>query len=477
MTNKTRLIVVEDNPERKSELAAILSVAGVECTVVGSSDWKGELGVNEVSNSVLLGEVENSKLIEKILRDCHNEQHSIPIVSFGNKQHFNQNNLDGCDMVAHLDWPFSLDELSNVLYSCQAYSQSSLNNQEKSKANALRAKMVGNGQAIEDVRKLIQQVANSEASVLILGESGTGKEVAARNLHDLSDRRDKPFVPINCGAIPAELLESELFGHEKGAFTGALTARKGRFELAEGGTIFLDEIGDMPMPMQVKLLRVLQEKTFEKVGSSNSIVANVRIIAATHRKLADEVKENRFREDLFYRLNVFPIDMPPLRDRVEDIPQLVSVLVARLEKDKRGSVRLSPNAIESLQQCQWPGNVRELANLIERLCILHPYGVVDVRELPLDYQSSELQNSFQSPNVPTQQSPVDNSMNLTNLSDTEIPSDGIDLKDHIKNLEIAYIKKALDEESWVVARAAKRLKMQRTTLVEKMRKYNLQKGD
>ena len=360
--------------------------------------------------------------------------------------------------------------MNDVLYSCQTTKQAGLSAEQKRQEKQLRSKMVGNSQSMGAVRRLIQQVANSEASVLILGESGTGKEVAARNLHDLSDRKDKPFVPINCGAIPAELLESELFGHEKGAFTGALTSRKGRFELAEGGSIFLDEIGDMPMPMQVKLLRVLQERTFEKVGSSTPISANVRIIAATHRKLAEEVKENRFREDLFYRLNVFPIDMPPLRDRVEDIPQLVSVLVARLEKENRGSVRLSHNALQSLKHCQWAGNVRELANLIERLCILYPYGVVDVRDLPAEYQNEQVESSFAEPEVkslPTE---------TVDMLDGEIPEEGIDLKNHIQNLEINYIEKALEHENWVVARAAKRLKMQRTTLVEKMRKYDLQKS-
>ena len=174
---------------------------------------------------------------------------------------------------------------------------------------------------------------------MILGESGTGKEVVARNIHYNSSRRDNPFVPINCGAIPSELLESELFGHEKGAFTGAISTRQGRFELAEGGTLFLDEIGDMSMHMQVKLLRVLQERTFERVGSNKTIASDVRIIAATHRNLEDAISKGKFREDLFYRLNVFPIEMPPLRDRIEDIPLLINELIKRLEHEKRGSIR------------------------------------------------------------------------------------------------------------------------------------------
>ncbi|RMD79163.1 MAG: sigma-54-dependent Fis family transcriptional regulator, partial [Gammaproteobacteria bacterium] len=249
--------------------------------------------------------------------------------------------------------------------------------------------LVGNSRAIREVRRLIEQVAPTEATVLILGESGTGKEVVARNLHYYSPRRHKPFVPINCGAIPKELLESELFGHEKGAFTGAITARQGRFELAEGGTLFLDEIGDMEMAMQVKLLRVLQERVFERVGSNKPIRADVRIIAATHRNLEQAIADGRFREDLYYRLNVFPIEMPPLRERREDIPLLIQELITRLEHEKRGSVRLTQAAVMALCQYHWPGNVRELANLVERLVIMHPFGVVDVGDLPEKFRRGQ----------------------------------------------------------------------------------------
>ena len=243
----------------------------------------------------------------------------------------------------------------------------------------------GESQAMRGVRRLIEQVAPADSNVLILGESGTGKEMVARHIHELSTRAAGPFVAINCGAIPADLLECELFGHEKGAFTGAQTARLGRFEFAEGGTLFLDEIGDMSLPMQVKLLRVLQERSFERVGSNRTIHCNVRIITATHRDLEESIAAGSFREDLYYRLNVFPVDIPPLRDRLIDLP----VLIRRLLDDQRQAscrdVQLSSEAMDCLRRCKWPGNVRELSNLLERLAILFPKHVVDSSDLPEPY--------------------------------------------------------------------------------------------
>ncbi|MES9977507.1 MAG: sigma-54 dependent transcriptional regulator, partial [Candidatus Thiodiazotropha sp. 6PLUC5] len=252
--------------------------------------------------------------------------------------------------------PTLYDDLMTLAHKAQVFQE--LKNPEggNSRPVELFRSLSGSSRATRQVNKMIEQVADSEATVLILGESGTGKEVVARKLHFHSVRRGKPFVPVNCGAIPGDLLESELFGHEKGAFTGAISARQGRFEMAEGGTLFLDEIGDMSMPMQVKLLRVLQERTFERVGSNKTIPCNVRIIAATHRNLEAAIKTGDFREDLYYRLNVFPIEMPPLRERVEDIPVLVNDLIHRIENEKRGSVRLTPAAVAALSHYRWPGN-------------------------------------------------------------------------------------------------------------------------
>ena len=351
---------------------------------------------------------------------------------------------------------------------------------DNSSSSVLFRSLVGVSKSVSKVRELIEQVADSEANVLILGDSGTGKEVVARNLHYHSGRREKPFVPVNCGAIPPDLLESELFGHEKGAFTGAISARQGRFELANGGTLFLDEIGDMPLPMQVKLLRVIQERVFERVGSNKSIQANVRIIAATHRNLESEIAEGRFREDLFYRLNVFPIEMPSLSERVEDIPLLLEELIVRMENNKRGSVRLTIEAISALQQYAWPGNVRELSNLVERLLIMFPNGVVGVHDLPEKYRQgidiSAVNNSSESVDEdPDLQQRVVSHIVSQAMGPDVLPADGIDLKAHLLGLESNLIKQALEESNGVVAHAAQRLNMRRTTLVEKMRKYGLQR--
>lgn len=355
--------------------------------------------------------------------------------------------------------------------------------------------MVGQSTAISTVRHLIEQVSGTEASVLVLGESGTGKEVVARNLHYHSPRRKGPFVPVNCGAIPPDLLESELFGHEKGAFTGAITARKGRFELAQGGTLFLDEIGDMPMPMQVKLLRVLQERCFERVGGNQSIRADVRIVAATHRNLDEMIEKGTFREDLYYRLNVFPIEMPALRERKQDIPLLLQELLARMEAEGSTRVRLTPRAVNSLMEHHWPGNVRELANLIERLMILFPGESVDVNHLPTKYRYSDIPE-FQPENYNQQSIEEQEQAALAdmfaNFSDggipqqgmqnagptsNDLPEDGLNLKEMLAEVEVNMICQALEAQNGVVARAADMLGMRRTTLVEKMRKYNLNKDD
>lgn len=339
-----------------------------------------------------------------------------------------------------------------------------------------KQRLKGNSREIMNVCKLIDQVAGSDATVLVMGESGTGKEVVARSIHDWSQRSSKPFVPINCGAIPGELLESELFGHEKGAFTGALSTRQGRFELAEGGTLFLDEIGDMPMAMQVKLLRVLQERTFERVGSNKTIHCDVRIIAATHRDLDGEIKENRFREDLFYRLNVFPIEMPALRNRAEDIPLLVKDLIARMQTENRGFIQLTDAALGLLMQHQWPGNVRELANLIERLAIIKPNGLVDAQDLPEKFQNYVVPENIKIVTEdPFEQKTVQTDHSIRSSGVLQLPKQGIDLKEYLSDMESDLIRQALEECNGVVAHAAKRLKMQRTTLVEKLRKYDLQR--
>ena len=323
--------------------------------------------------------------------------------------------------------------------------------------------LAGEAPSMQRIRRLIDQVAAHDTTVLITGESGTGKEVIAQQIHACSARADKPFVAVNCGAIPAELLESELFGHEKGAFTGAITTRKGRFELAEGGTLFLDEIGDMPMPMQVKLLRVLQERSFERVGGTRTMPCDVRIVAATHRDLDAAVNDGLFREDLYYRLNVFPIDTPPLRDRIEDLPLLVETLAQRLANQGRPSVRLDDAAVAALAEHRWPGNVRELANVIERIAVTVLGDVATVEDLPPRYRPAGLP-----PPVPAAAPTVTND---------GLPVEGMDLREHLARIEAGIIREALARAGGVVAHAAQLLRMSRTTLIERLRKYNLSSAD
>ncbi|PCH59452.1 MAG: sigma-54-dependent Fis family transcriptional regulator [Gammaproteobacteria bacterium] len=371
-----------------------------------------------------------------------------------------------------VSFPLKFSQLNEALLQAELFLESQQKAEGK-RAPELFRSLVGNSRKVRLIRDQIDQVAKTDANVLILGESGTGKEVVARNLHYYSTRRNESFVPINCGAIPADLLESELFGHEKGAFTGAISTRRGRFEIAEGGTLFLDEIGDMSVHMQVKLLRVLQERTYERIGSNKTIVSDVRIVAATHRNLEKAIAEGRFREDLYYRLNVFPIEMPPLRERKDDIPLLISEIITRLEHEKRGSVRLTPATVMALTEYQWPGNVRELANLIERLVIMHPFGVVDVAELPEKFRVHVSQVS--SPVIVT--STEQDSITVDDNEIPRLPREGIDLKTHLNLMERHLILQALEDSGGVVAHAANRLKLRRTTLVEKLRKYGLQRVD
>jgi sigma-54 specific flagellar transcriptional regulator A len=377
----------------------------------------------------------------------------------------------GAMVIGTLGWPLRYASLVDELLRARVYrEQYELGRGRGNGELKLFRELVGGSERLRAVRHMMARVADTDATVLVLGESGTGKEVVARCLHANSRRRAGPFVPLNCGAIPGELLESELFGHEKGAFTGAVTSRAGRFELARGGTLFLDEIGDMPLAMQVKLLRVLQERSFERVGGSQTLDADVRIVCATHKNLEEMIARGSFREDLYYRINVFPIEMPPLRERIEDLPVLVNELTARLARESRGNVRFSSSALESLRRHPWAGNVRELANLVERMAIMHPDAVVGARDLPAKFRHLEEHEED------TVELPV--AREAAAMPDAEsrpglLPINGLDLKEYIQDLEKSLIEQALEDCSGVVARAADRLRLRRTTLVEKMRKYEL----
>ncbi|MBF0187967.1 MAG: sigma 54-interacting transcriptional regulator [Magnetococcales bacterium] len=329
--------------------------------------------------------------------------------------------------------------------------------------------IIGNAPCMQKMFKLVERVAKTHATVLIQGESGTGKELIARAIHQVSPRKDKPLIPVNCGAIPEDLLESELFGHVRGAFTGAAYNRPGRFELANKGTLFLDEIGDMSPKLQVKMLRVLQERIIEPVGSVKSQKVDVRVIAATHKDLEKEVAEGRFREDLFYRLNVFPIVSPPLRERGQDIATLIKHFFERTAKDM-GMVPVIINeaVMSAFLQYTWPGNVRELENLSERLCILSDDKVAmeDLPEKLLDGK-----NRHDGETVTGQIPAVDFKVRPVTEEESR------DFNKEVESFENQLILSALDRTNWNKNKAAKLLNLNRTTLVEKIKKKGLERTE
>lgn len=329
---------------------------------------------------------------------------------------------------------------------------------------AFRSPLVGESLEIQNVFKTIEKVSQTDSTVLITGESGTGKELVARAIHDNSPRSAKPLVIVNCGAIPSELLESEFFGHVKGAFTGATQSRQGRFELAHGGTIFLDEVGDIPLHLQVKLLRVLQTRQFENIGSSRTIEVDVRIIAATNRDLEDAVQKREFREDLYYRLNVIPVKIPSLRERKSDIPILINHFIQEFNQVTGHTVEApSGQIMEALMAYDWPGNIRELENLMERMVILKGQGTVDLGDLPHRIFQKFAEGRPQ---------------NASSLSEWEfprmvLPNRGVDLKAIVAAFENHLVDQALARTNGNKNRASELLQMNRTTLVEKLRKRGM----
>jgi DNA-binding NtrC family response regulator len=313
--------------------------------------------------------------------------------------------------------------------------------------------IVGTSPPLRQALEVVERVADTDSTVLLTGESGTGKELFARALHYNSRRADRLLVTVNCGAIPEELLESELFGHVRGAFTNAVSHREGRFTLAHGGTIFLDEIGDMSPNLQVKLLRVLQERTFEPVGASRSVSVDVRVVAATNQNLEEAIRDRRFREDLFYRLNVIPIEVPPLRERREDVPLLLQHFLDLQNAAKgRGVKGFSEDALARLLAHDWPGNVRELENLVERLVILRGEGEITAADLPPPFGAGR--GSLRAA-VP------------------RLPADGIPFNDVVDDFETQLILQALEQTHWNKQRAAQLLGLNRTTLLEKIKKKGL----
>jgi sigma-54 specific flagellar transcriptional regulator A len=356
---------------------------------------------------------------------------------------------------------------------------------------------IGTSPSAQALRDLVATMANSSATVMITGESGSGKELLARLLHEQSDRCGANFVPINCAAIPKDLLESELFGHRKGAFTGAVADRVGRFELAHGGTIFLDEIGDMSLDMQVKLLRVLQERTIDPIGGTRQVPIDVRVVAATHRDLEAEISAGRFREDLYYRLNVLPVVTPPLRERPEDIPELLAFFAKKCANFGKQPIRFKPDFLTALQKYPWPGNVRELSNVVDRFSTLYAGQELDLRAIPptllpkgLVSAQAELQAKapllakmeltpppevlaeMQSDQPEQEDNEIEGIIMLAQGM-PQLPPEGLSLKERMAQIERSIIEQALERNSGNVSRTAKLLNLQRTTLIEKINKYEL----
>lgn len=433
-----KVLVVDEDPRRAGQISSRLKFLNFEPVNVATVD---ELkGIRSDGVAIMVGDVSHDAGAAQRVGELAETYSSLPVLKLKTDDGGDTLELKGAH-IWPVDAPLRRAQLQHLLDRAIRY-----------KGAERRSRITGNSRSIRAVRKDIEQVAGFDTTVLVTGESGTGKELVAKTIHDLSRRANSPFVPINCGAIPAELLESELFGHEKGAFTGAQCARKGRFELAEGGTLFLDEIGDMSLEMQAKLLRVLQERTYERVGSNRSRACNVRIVAATHRNLKEAVADGRFREDLFYRLNVFPVQMPPLRKRASDLPELLGELLIQHGNSNPGALRLKADALSALARYRWPGNVRELSNLVERLAILHPDGEIGVMDLPEKYREG-----------------ADDASQLVG----EVPFGSMNLKDHLADIERTLIENALAQTGGVVAQAARLLSLRRTTLVEKLGKYGL----
>ena len=451
------ILVVEDNESLRSLLQRLLSREGRQVTVVGSGQEAirvaQEIPVHVLVTDLKLPDIEGLAVLERILQ-IDSKVIGIVMTGYGS--------IDGAvkamkagayDFLAK---PFDNDVVVGLID--QALEAHRRREQRQSSRKSIREQyqleqFVGTSEPIRRVLEFVSQVADCDSTVLIQGESGTGKELVARMLHYNSVRKDRPLIPINCGAIPENLLESELFGHEKGAFTGAAHTRMGRFELAHGGTIFLDEIGELSLGLQVKLLRVLQERSFERVGGTRTIDVDVRVVAATNQDLEVAVQQKRFREDLYYRLNVIPVTIPPLRERRSDIPQLVHHFLKRIPRGKQTSTTgCSPDAMTRLMDHHWPGNIRELENMIERLVVLSRSGTIEVSDLPERFQRR----------------PV--SADQTETHFIAFSDQGVNLSREIEQLENRLIVGALRQANGITSKAAQLLQVNRTTLVEKMKR-------
>ena len=455
------ILIVDDEIQNREYLSEILSDEGYSITTaINGKD--AILRLTEDTFQVVLTDLQMPELdglgvIEYLVE---NKMNTIGILYTGYgsvKTAVDAMKLGAFDYITK---PFKADEIKVVVKKALdhlALQEENIYLKQQLKARYRFENIVGTSEKMQKIFGLIDKVASTDSTVLILGESGTGKELVARALHYNSMRSANAFIPVNCGAIPEELLESELFGHEKGAFTGAFRTRIGRFELACGGSIFLDEISEMSPNLQVKLLRVIQEREFERVGGIKTIRADVRIIAATNKNLEEEVAEGRFREDLYYRLNVIPIHLPPLREKTDDIPLLIKHFLEKYSEGKSPKkVEFSKKAITALMRYRWPGNVRELENLVERMVVLSDSAIIDVADLPEKVLTGA-------------------TVITSGIPQLDLPETGIDLSTAVNEFERSIIVQALNKSNWVKNRAAKLLHVNRTTLVEKIKKQKLQK--
>lgn len=476
-----RVLVIDDDEIVRDVLNTYLIGAGFEVVIACNGreglDIVKEENFDLIVTDLMMPQIGGIEVLKELAM-MNNTSPVIVITAYGTVQ----NAVEAMKLGAfdYITKPFNLEEFGIVIN--RALGVSKLQRENLLLKKQLKKKykfegLVGDSSEMQKVYEMIEKIADTESTVLITGESGTGKEMIAKTIHYSSSRSESPFIPVNCAAIPKDLLESELFGHEKGAFTGALNTRIGRFELANKGTLFLDEVGELAPHLQVKLLRVLQEREFERVGGIKTIKVDVRILAATNSDLERAVKDGRFREDLYYRLNVIPLQIPPLRKRKEDIPLLLDHFAHEFgKKRKRQPLRFSKDALNALLNYDWPGNVRELKNLVERLTILVNGDIANLNDLPekfhakTDATSEPISSNVITANNENSQSFIDDPYPIDT---NEIPDEGINLNQIIDDMERNLILKALKKAGGVKSRAASLLNLNRTTLIEKMKKMGI----
>ncbi len=457
------ILVVDDEPNYLIVLAELLKEEGFEVITAerGEDGLKiaADTDLDLVITDMRMPGMDGLELLQAV-KSYNKDLPVIMITAFGEVEKAVVAMKAGA--YNYLVKPFNNEELLlNIRKAIEHYSllRENLRLRDEARVRYGFASIVGKNARMQEIYQLIEKVAPTQASVLITGESGTGKELVARATHINSPREKSPFISVNCAALPETLLESELFGHERGAFTGATSMRKGRFELADSGTLFLDEIGDIPLPLQAKLLRVLQERSFERVGGTRPINVDVRIITATNRELKDEVDEGRFREDLYYRLNVLQIHLPPLRERADDIPMLTDHFINKFATMlNKPNLRISGEALRYLVGLPWEGNVRELENTIERAAILCSGDVIKTEDVHPDVTDSKRTVDW-SPNG-----------DFEKLIPSNLP-----LPDVLSGMEEQMLKRALKDANFVQARAAESLGITKSLLQYKMKKYRLQK--